>query len=60
MLWRQLSTLQQDIDMADEGVSILETESYIIAIVFLVFLAVFVTVEKVRVAVLLRSARAAR
>ena len=42
--------------MADEGVSILETESYTLAIVFLVFLAVFVTVEKVRVAVFLRCA----
>lgn len=31
-----------------EGVSILETESYIIALVFLIFLALFVSVEKVR------------
>lgn len=38
--------------MAEEGVSILETESYTLAIVFLVFLALFVTVEKVRFAVL--------
>lgn len=42
--------------MAEEGVSILETESYILAIVFLVFLALFVTVEKVRIAVSFRSA----
>lgn len=33
--------------MADgEGVSILETESYTLALVFLIFLAVFITVEK--------------
>lgn len=34
--------------MAEEGVSILETESYVLAIVFLVFLAVFTVAEKVR------------
>ena len=34
--------------MADDGVSILETESYTLAILFLIFLALFVTVEKVR------------
>ena len=40
--------------MAEEGVSILETESYVLAIVFLVFLAVFTIAEKVRTAVSLR------
>lgn len=34
--------------MAEEGVSVLETESYIVALVFLIFLALFVTTEKVR------------
>jgi hypothetical protein len=35
--------------MSDEtGASILETESYIIALVFLAFLALFITFEKVR------------
>lgn len=40
--------------MAEEGVSILETESYVLAVVFLVFLAVFTVAEKVRVTVPLR------
>ena len=31
-----------------EGASILETDSYIVALVFLVFLALFVSFEKVR------------
>ncbi len=35
--------------MSDEtGASILETESYVIALVFLAFLALFITFEKVR------------
>lgn len=34
--------------MAEEGVSILETESYIVALVFLIFLVLFVATEKVR------------
>ena len=37
--------------MADEGVSILETETYTLALMFLIFLALFVTVERVRHAV---------
>ena len=56
LLWHQRSKLQQNTEMANEGVSMLETESYTLAIVFLVFLAVFVTVEKVRVAVSFRPA----
>ncbi len=43
--------------MSDEtGASILETESYIIALVFLAFLALFITFEKVRRVIVLRSA----
>lgn len=43
--------------MSDEtGASILETESYIIALVFLAFLALFITFEKVRRMIDSRSA----